>query len=266
MEIKLDNKDSLLTVFAFPVLGAAILLFAVWVGHHITREVPPTPVTITAASPKIDVNVPQAAAPRVEVTATAAQPSVEVNVPPSNPPAINITAPQPLVTIISRDPDKKDVTPVVPATSPSHSEATPASSAVQVVYKSKPEPVVFKNEDLTLVTLYRYAEKYIESYCAKNHLDPASERAKWNKEWQKRLETAVNDGSVSDENAFLNRVVVEKRDCLDLERATPEKVVEGCRLMLRYRDGNLTLLQAMQDQVTGENLRKSLVFLAAGVK
>lgn len=262
MEIKLDNKDSLMVVFASPVLGAAIILLAVWVGHLITRSQPPMPVTISAAPPRIDVLVPQAAAPRVEVTATAAQPNVEVHVPPS---VVNFTPPPPLVTIINHEPDKKEpLPPISPTTNPSHSEAAPAPSPVQVV--AKPEQVVFRTEDLTLGTLYQYAEKYIDSYCTKNHLDARAEAIRWNRSWQSQLDTALADGSANDEQAFMNRIIVNKRDCLDLERATPEKIVEGCRLMLRYRDGNLTLLQALQDQVTGENLRKGLVFLAAGVK
>lgn len=270
MEVKLDNKDSLITVFALPVLGAALLMAAVWEGHCITRAQPPTPVTVTAAPPRIDVNVPQAAAPRVEVTAMS-QPAIEVNVPASNPAAVNITAPQPLVTILDRrDADrpesKKEVVPIVPVKAHSEAPSIPEPVQVQIQYKDKPTDVTFKTEDLTIETLFQYAERYIDSYCLVKHLDPSVEAVRWNREWRQKLETAIADGSVNDEQGYMNRVIVEKRDCLNLEQATPEKIVEGCRLMLRYRDGKLTLLKAMKDQVTGDNLRKSLVFLAAGVK
>lgn len=267
MEVKLEQRDAFYVVFGLPVLGAIVLLSAVMVGHVITRSVPPIPVTVQAAMPRIDVNVPPSAVPRIEVTAMS-QPAVEVNVPPSNPAAVNITAPQPLVTIIDRrDVDrpesKKEL--LLPLPVKEHSTTTAPIEQVKIAYTEKPS-TAFRAEDLTLETLYQYAEKYIDSYCRAKHLDSAAEAARWNREWQQGMETAITDGSIHDEQGYMDRVIVNKRSCLDLERATPEKIVEGCRLMLRYRDGKLTLLQAMRDQVTGENLRKSLVFLAAGVK
>ena len=43
-----------------------------------------------------------------------------------------------------------------------------------------------------------------------------------------------------------------------------EKICEACRIMLRYRDGQLAWLQAMKDALTNENLKKTMAFLAQG--
>jgi hypothetical protein len=124
--------------------------------------------------------------------------------------------------------------------------------------------VNFSEEELTLDTLYRYAEKYIDSYCRKNKLDPVQEGLKWNRKWKQNVEQAIADNIDTSEQTYINRMVLQKRDCFDIEKANPDQIVEGCRIMLRYRDGQLAWLQAMRDAATNENIKKTLVFLAAG--
>jgi hypothetical protein len=136
--------------------------------------------------------------------------------------------------------------------------------AIKASYiETKPAPAL-ADADLTLDNLYKYAEHYVESYCSKRSLNAALEAKKWETRWKQGLEQAMRDNTDNDEQSYINRVVVTKRDCFDLEKATPEKIVEGCRIMLRYRDGKLAWLQAMKDAVTSENMKKTLVLLAAG--
>jgi hypothetical protein len=94
-------------------------------------------------------------------------------------------------------------------------------------------------------------------------LNPAEETRRWTKRWMENVEQAMSDGD-SSEQQYINRVTIAKRDCFNIEKAAVEKVVEGCRILLRYRDGNFTWLSAMREALTRENLKKTLVFLNAG--
>ena len=277
MEVnKLESREVLVMLFGLPVMVTIIVLASIAVGHLVTaRSDRPTNVTVSAATPKVDVNVPQGPAPVITVT-----PKVDVNVPQAPPPAVNISAPPAVVTVLDRraeETEPPDETPiqalpqpgampaVVPAAPSSPAEApkaTPVSAPVEGNKTSR----LLKDEELTLDTLYAYAERYVESYCRKNKLDAQAESRKWNERWKQRVDQAINDGTDSSEQTFINRTVVAKRNCFDLEKATPEQIVEGCRMMLRYRDGQLAWLQAMKDAITQENMKKTLVFLAAGVR
>jgi len=261
---QLEGSEVRLYLFGFPIMVTLIVLTSMFIGHVITtRSDRPTNVVVTPAVPKIDVNVPQGPAPRVEVT--AATPRVDVNVPQAAPPTINVSTPPAVVTVIREGEkvEKPVMTPPVqvkPVVVPMQSPASTLAPDKKV--NAAP---AFRDDELTLDTLYRYAEKYIESYCRKNGLDVAAEGERWNKKWQRSLDQAMADNTDSGEQSFINRVAVEKRTCFDIEKATPEQVVEGCRIMLRYRDGKLAWLKAMQDAVTSDGLKKTLVFLAAGV-
>lgn len=281
MEVnKVEGREVLILLFGLPCMVTIIVLSAMFCGHFITKQSDrPTNVTVSAATPKIDVNVPQAAPPRVEVM--AASPRIDVNVPQAIPPTINVTTPPAVVTVLRGDDHKTDAAKPVPA-----DVAKPAPAKIEAPKEPpKPEPnkssssseavvpsvVVHKgpmitDEELTLDTLYKYAEKYVESYCRKNGLDPVAEAKNWQTKYVKNMTQAIMDNADGDEQSYINRIVVEKRNCFDLEKASPEQVVEGCRLMLRYRDGNLAWLKTMKDAATAENLKKTLVFLAAGVR
>lgn len=260
---KLESKDINIVMFGFPVMIALIVIGAVITGHVLTtRSDRPTNVVISPASPNIDVHVPQGAAPRVDVSAAA--PKIDVNVPQAAPPTINVTPPPAVVTVVrewEKPPDKKaEVMPEPKPPKPAVLPPQPASA------EKKTETRVIKDEELTLDTLYKYAEGYVDSYCRKNNVDGKAEAAKWNRQWQLNVQQAVVDGTDTSEQTYIDRIVVQKRNCFDIEKATPEQVVEGCRIMLRYRDGKLAWLKAMQDAVTNDNLKKTLVFLAAGVR
>jgi hypothetical protein len=272
MEVnKLEGKEVMIIGFGGVTLLTLVVLSSIYVGHAITvTSNVPTPIHVSSAAPKIEVNVPQAPAPKVEVTSAA--PKVDVHVPAGAPPTVNVSTPPATVTVLDkRDPESKAF--VVPVSAPAASPAVPIPAKFEqttpavVPDAQGAAPVAVKAADVKdLETLYAYAERYIESYCRKNGLDPAAESKKWQTKWSSQVETAMRDGTANDEQAYINRVVVDKRDCFDLDKATPEKIVEGCRLMLRYRDAKLTWIQAMKDAATIENLQKTVAFLAAGVK
>lgn len=120
-----------------------------------------------------------------------------------------------------------------------------------------------RDEDLSLDLLYALSTKYVDAYCMKKGLNPADETKRWMKRWMDNVEQAMYDGD-SSEQQYINRVTIAKRDCFNIEKAAVDKVVEGCRILLRYRDGNFTWLSAMREALTRENLKKTLVFLNAG--
>jgi hypothetical protein len=141
-----------------------------------------------------------------------------------------------------------------------------ASNVIVSPIQSTPTIPAIDLENPTIETLYTSAEKYIESYCVLHKLNPQVEAKKWNKDWCLKVEQAMIDDIDSSEQSFINRQVITKRDYFRLEKTTPEKVVEACRILLRYREAQLTWLQALQDAMTQENLRKSVTFLAAGTR
>ena len=281
MEVnKLESKEVLVMLFGLPVMITLIVLVSIGVGHWVTtRSDRPTNVNVTAAQPRVDVNVP-AAAPQIQVT--AAPPKIDVNVPQAAAPNVNVTTPPATVTVLDRrsdgdthvetkpeKPEKKEtarpaepVKPAAPAPAAPKTEQTPKTSSLVPI----PVKAAVSDDEMSLETLYSYAEKYIDSYCRKNNLDAALEAKKWQNAWKRNLDQAVSDNIDSSEQTYINRIVVAKRNCFDIEKATPEQIVEGCRIMLRYRDGQLAWLQAMKDAVTNENMKKTLVFLAAGVR
>lgn len=262
MEVtKIESSDVWKVVFGLPIMLTLIVLASIYTGHYITTlSDRPTNVHVASAAPKIDVNVPQALAPHVTVSPSIAK--IDVNVPNQPAPIINVSTPPAVVTVLDkREPEKPIAAPPVPKAAPAPIPvAAPAPANGSAVAPS------FKDEDLTLDTLYLYAEKYVESYCQKNNLDPVKEKEVWFKKWKQASDQAITDGTDSSEQSYINRVVIQKRDCFDIEKATPAQIAEGCRIMLRYRDGKMAWLQALKDAATNEHLKKTLVFLAAGVR
>jgi hypothetical protein len=271
-------------------------------------------VRVEAATPKIDVNVPQLAPPTVQVAAAAPKvdihipvgpaPTVNVNTPPLAPPNITVNPPAPNVTIIDRQIEKPAEKPALAEAAPkvaAHASAlkvepaptavsTPADSVVPIETakpslpaappaapppavgpKVEPTPAKAKaveaappTPEPTIDNLYQYATRYVELYCTKHGMDPLAEARRWNKVWQAGVEQSISDNIDSSEQSYINRIVIAKRDYFNLATATPDKIVEACRILLRYRDGQLSWLQAMKDALTNENLRKTMTLLAAG--
>lgn len=276
MEVsKLEGKEVLTMLFGLPIMITVIVLASIVVGHIVTvRSNIPTQVNVAATPPNVDMK------PEVHVTSapvTVHPATIEVNVPQQLPPTVNVTPQAPIVTLVNKlqngelrlEPSKdsspaKLETPKPPAPLPAAVPAL-AKPAVTPLGSSSTEKEAPKApvKSLTIDDLYAAAEKYLDVHCRKNSMDPQKEREKWEKKWRDDLNQAVADNSATDEQNYINRVVVEKRDCFDIEKATPEKIVEGCRILLRYRDGKLALLSALQEKVTSENLQKTITFLAA---
>jgi hypothetical protein len=279
MEVnKLESREVMVMLFGLPVMVTVITLASIAMGHWVTAR-SERPINVTAAAPRIDVNVPQQPAPNIQVS--SAPPKIDINVPQATPPAINVSTPPAIVRVVhsngttSGEVDEKGTAPAeggpllpniqqpIEVLEGSSKSSLKDVKPMDAHYKSQ---AAVREEDLTLDTLYNYAEKYVNSYCRKNNLDPVLEQNRWLANWKRGLDQAIKDEIDSGEQSYINRIVLIKRDCFDLEKATPEKIVEGCRLMLRYRDGRLAWLQAMKDAATHDNLKKTLVFLAAGVR
>ena len=298
-----ENKHIVLMAFGLPLMTSVIVAASMYAGHVLTtRSDRPTNVTVSAQAPRIDVNVPQAVPPTIQVA--SALPAITVQVPQSPPANVTVNTPQaappnitispatPTVTVIQREVGTGRQTPIAAdepklndlqsaALTIEKSSGAPANSA-EGSRRNMTVPIIealalneLNNKDSagvrtqvpaqpTLDTLYQLATSYIDSYCKKQGLDPIAENRKWYKKWKSGLDQAVADNIDSGEQSYINRVVIAKRDYFNIERATPERVVEACRLMLRYRDGQLAWLQAMKDAMTADNLRKTVAFLAVG--
>jgi len=261
---------------------------------NVPQAAPPT-VAVNAVAPKVDVHLPQQAAPTVTVNPPSMPaPHITVNPPPASvtvikeerervfadrsdrmererPTAQTVAAvPPPSIAgdvkpAIATPPAAPVKAPEVKPAEPARTEPNKSSSLTPAAPAPAAAPVARKElEEPTVDTLYTYATRYIDDYCKKKGLDPDAESRKWNRTWKANVDQAINDNIDSGEQSYINRVVISKRDHFNLDNATPEKVVEACRILLRYRDAQLAWLQAMKDGMTRENLKKTVAFLAAG--
>lgn len=257
-----DSKDGIWVLFLFPTMIAVMILGGVGVGHLITsRSQVPTKVEVAAASPRIDVNVPTAAAPRVEVT--SATPQVNIHVPNQLAPIVNVSTPPATVTVLDkREPDKQDKLKAEKPLAP-EPQVIPVSAPVKPDKTSMAPlpPLMPKEEDFTIESLYRNADTYIASYCQKNSIQKDAANKKWEEQWKDKV-----DKSNFSEQVYINNWVIDNRSYFDINKAKPEQIVEACRILLRYRDQNLAMLGAFNEVLTAENIKKTVAFLAAGVK
>mgnify|MGYP003394625205 CR=1 FL=1 len=71
MEVnKLESREVLTMLFGLPIMVTMIVLASIAVGHVVTaRSDRPTNVTVAAATPNLQVNVPTAPAPNIHVDA-----------------------------------------------------------------------------------------------------------------------------------------------------------------------------------------------------
>jgi hypothetical protein len=255
MQVQLEKSDALIVGFGGTTLLTLIILGAIYTGHSITqRSAVPQPINVVAAQPAVTIAVPQAPAPKVEVSSSA--PHIDVHVPTAAAPTVNVTTPPATVTVVERA-EKADAPKAIPVAPAPKVETKPIPASLETKQHSEAK------EDISIDALYAYAEKYIDSYCRKSSLDPDSEQRKWDTKWKSRVATAVNDGG--SEQSLMDRTIIDYRDCFDLNSA-PDRVVEGCRLLLRIRDAKLGMLDAMKNAMTRENLMKTVAFLQAGVK
>lgn len=262
MQANSEDRGTLIISWSGAVLMTALILLSVGVGHYITaRSNVPTEVhvapavAVNASIPKIEVHVPKQEIPA---------PIVEVRVPKSEP-VINVQAAPATVQVITR---AVEVKPEPAAEAKKEPAPVPVSVPATVAPQAeKPEPKASLDVVPTVEDLYVHAESYIESYCKQRGLDSKTERERWTVKWESSLKQAAEDNPSMDEQSYINRTVVDKRDYFDTAKATPEKVVAGCRLLLRYRDKGLDWQKDIREALTKEeNIRKAVGFLQAGVR
>jgi len=111
---------------------------------------------------------------------------------------------------------------------------------------------------LTMDDLYPLIDRFVAEHCKKNNLDPAVEDKRWQDAWNTRVKEE------GDEQRLANRVLIEKRESFNVEKAKPEQVVDACRLMLRFRDGSLTLPAIFKENISAASLVKVKKYLEAG--
>jgi hypothetical protein len=209
----------------------------------VASETRPAPAPVVAPKPTLP-------APQPMITASPSRSTSVGTVATANPSS---------ETSVSRDDNEGRM---ILASSPKTTVATPAAAA------SANSPYLLgrsvRDDELCLDVFYLLCKKYVDAYCVKKGLNPQDEHAKWIKKWNSHLEQALQDGSDSSEQQFINRQTISKRDCFNIEKSSADKIAEGCRILLRYRDGGFTWLSAMTNALTQENLRKTVDFLNAG--
>lgn len=245
---------------------------------------PPAPIVTfiehreeSRAAEKIEKAAPEKAA---EVKSAEAKPAEAK--PAEAKPAATETKPEITAATAAKPAQEMPPTPVPNALKPAAETAKPRSDNEGSKLNSSNTSALSSSEEvrpllvsavhapeaaakpLSINTLYECANQYIETYCLKNGLNPAAEARKWNRMWQANVEQAINDNIDSGEQSYINRIVIAKRDCFNIEKASPEKIVEACRIILRYRDGQLAWLEAMKEALTQDNLKKTVAFLNAG--
>jgi|GEM_PF-4003868 len=117
----------------------------------------------------------------------------------------------------------------------------------------------------SLEKVYESAEKYIVAYCRKQNLDPNKEAVRWHAKWRENVDQAISDKSASSEQSYINSLVLANRANFNMN-APPERIVEACRVLLRYRDGRLEWLRVMKEALTSDNMRKTIHFLSQNAK
>lgn len=272
----LEGKEVGIFFFGGVTMVTTIVLLSFLVGHWVTtRSNVPTVVSVQSAQPSVAVNVPQTPAPVVNVQPSTA--TVNVHVPEGPAPTVHVSTPQPLVTFVNRDDRPASV--IKEPTQPVKEEKKAAPAVPLPVSVEKNSGM---NEDKadkarreldqalaapSFDAVYKYAEFYLARYCEKHSLDASAEARNWNKSWQQRVADSQNSGSGGvSEQQLLNDVCIQKRDNFNVKTATPEQIVEGCRLLLRYRDAELQPPSQMVKAATPEYLRDTITVLAVGIK
>ncbi|MCW8130717.1 MAG: hypothetical protein KIS92_10235 [Planctomycetota bacterium] len=197
------------------------------------------PAIAKALVPPVNVNVQPAEVhvPETKVVLPEVQPRVFVSTPVQEAPSVN-------VSVAGGEGKTQTVTKVV-------EKIVEKEVAIYVPTEDKAQ--------LTIDDLYPVAERFVTEFCKKNNLDGAAETRKWMESWNSRVREE------GDEQRLANRVLIEKRDCFNVEKARPDQVVDACRLMLRYRDAKLALPTIFKENVTADSLLKIKKYLETGV-
>jgi hypothetical protein len=265
---EVSTKPLLLLFIVIPIMVTILVLSSVFVGYYVSSHSRvATPIQIMPATADVHINNPE---PKVTITMpNMIPPKVEVNIPPSQP-TVNVSTPPAIVTMVRASDsyqEKKEKIEAPKPEAPKPEEPKPEEPKPEepVKVNSVEPPTNIINENTTIDDLYRAAEKYLEAYCLKKGLNPKKESERWYFNWKSRLKQAQHDSIDTDEQSFINRMVVDNSDYFDKDNATPEKIVEGCRILLRYRDGNLKLYSKLNNKLMkDDNLKKALTFLVAG--
>lgn len=230
------------------VLLVMAMVIGIFMGHELTlRSAIPVQVMVQPSVSEVSVKVPQSAAPVVNVSSKT--PDINVMVPASAAPIVNVTTPPATVKVIQTQvtpeaikiPEKVDSLQPVPDLPP------PAAAPF----------VPTKIEDL-----YGLADKFISCYCMCRSIDETEFRSKWLKKYTNGLDTAMMDDNTT-EQSYINRLVIAKRGCFNLDKASKEDVIEACFILLRFRDTNLTILSALRDKATPDMLLKAVGVLGS---
>lgn len=197
------------------------------------------PAIAKALVPPVNVNVQPAEVhvPETRVVLPEVQPRVFVSTPTQEAPQVN-------VSVAGGDGKTQTVTKVVE----------------KIVEKEVPIYVATEDKaQLTIDDLYPIAERFVNEYYKKNNLDQTVETRKWMDNWNSRVREE------GDEQRLANRVLIEKREGFNVEKARPDQVVDACRLMLRYRDAKLALPTLFKEYVTADALLKIKKYLETSI-
>ena len=203
----------------------------------VARVLERMPEFAKAFEPKVTVNVPNSPLPENRIMLPEMHPRIIVQNAPSEAPNVNVS--------ITGGGDNKPqtITKVVE----------------KIVEREVPVYVETADKAVILISdLYPFAEQFILDWCKKNSLDPKLEEKRWIEQWNSRVK---EDG---DEQRLANRVLIEKRDGFNVEKARTEQIVEVCRLMLRYRDARLAFPPLFKEHISAANLVKVKRFLENG--
>ncbi|MBI3832517.1 MAG: hypothetical protein HY291_23545 [Planctomycetes bacterium] len=221
---------------ALPMHAQAPQVSTEEVVQRVMKEVPALAKALVSP---VNVNVQPAdvKVPETKVVLPEMQPRVYVTSAPQEAPNVN-------VSVAGGDGKSQTVTKVV-------EKIVEKEVAIYVPTEDKAQ--------ITINDLFPIAERFVGDYCKKCNLDVAAEDRKWMDAWNSRVKEE------GDEQVLANRVLIEKRESFNVEKAKPEQVVEACRLMLRYRDAKLSLPTVFKENVTAGALLKIKRYLETGI-
>lgn len=252
-------------IFGVPLMITTIILGSMIVFYFVggSRQQAQAPMPLHAQAPQVSTEeVVQRVMKEVPALAKALVSPVNVHVQPADVkvPETKVVLPemQPKVYVTSAPQEAPNVNVSVAG---GDGKTQTVTKVVEKVVE-KEVPIYVATEDkaqITINDLYPVAERFVNEYCKKSNLDSAAEEKKWMDAWNTRVKEE------GDEQILANRVLIEKRESFNVEKAKPEQVVEACRLMLRYRDARLSLPSVFKENVTAGALLKIKRYLEAGV-
>ena len=244
------------------ILGTIVVFYFVGSSHHATlaleratqqpRAQESNPFLADQVLDKVMARLPEIAErikPEVYIKVEPAQVTI-----PELKPQFHMPEVHPKVIVHNQAPEAPNVT--VSLEGGQAAPKTITKIVEKIVEKTVPVYVETKEQaQLTMDDMYPIVERFLVEHCKRNQLDAKTEEKKWLESWQSRVKEE------GDEQRLANRTLIEKRAGFDVEKAKPEQVVEICRLMLRFRDGQLALPAIFKEHVSAASLVKIKSFL-----